>query len=108
MALATNLAVTTVFGANATVTGSHPNSFLNIKISDLGTFTDTAGLTAEGMLLAIVQKAKAVQGVDAARVLEITSNPLIVIRGGDSTIGESNVVKIYSSDPLPPIDPDDV
>lgn len=108
MALATNLAVTTLFGANATVTGSHPNSFLNIKISDLGTFTDTAGLTAEGMLLAIIQKVKAVQGIDPARVVEIASNPLIVIRGGDSTIGESNVVKFYSSEALPPIDPDTV
>lgn len=108
MALAANLSLTSLFGTNATLTGSHPNTFLNIKISNLGTFDDTTALTAEGLLLAILQYAKSVQGSDAARVMEIATTPLIVTRGGDSTIGESNVVKIYSADPLPPIDPDTV
>lgn len=108
MALSSNLSLTSLFGENATLTGAHPDTVLNIKLSDLGKFKDTSVLTSEGILLAILQYAKSIQGTETARVLEITSAPLIATRGGEPTIGESNIVKIYSSDPLPPIDPDTV
>lgn len=108
MALASNLSLTTLFGANASLTGSHPNTFVNIKISDLGTFTDTAGLSAEGILLAILQYANSVQGSDVARVLDVSSSNILISRGGDLTYGESTTARIFSSSPVDPVDPDDV
>ncbi len=114
MALAANLALTTLFGTGATITGTGATAKVNILISDLSADIDivTAGspettITAEGILLGILQKAYAVQGNDAARVAQLDrSAAAITTRGTVPCRKETYTVSIYSDSNIGTLDPD--
>lgn len=99
--------------------GSTPPSFtsgqyyLAIKVNELGTLvTGTgSGLTAEGVVLALLQQlnSTAGQGTDAARAITVSkSTPVTVTRGGDPVQGERYSVTVYDPTIVGGLDPDDI
>ena len=111
MALATHLSLTDLFWTSATNdAATHPNTEVAFTVYELNSdITNSATVTPEGIVLALLQKWNAAQGTDAARRLEVSESQSIVSRGGDSVYCEQFIVRIYSgSTPVSPMDPDDV
>lgn len=117
MALTHVTALTTLFGASATNDAvAHPNTEITFKPAELGTgsnVTDSAALTPEGIVLALLQFINDNQTTTgspaSARILEVTrSTPVITTRGGASVRGERYVVTVYSPASVSTLDPDDI
>jgi len=87
MGLAPNLSLTTLFGASAVIEGTGPTATVKFTLAELGAEgnIDSASpedLSAEGILLAILQKAFTAQGSNSARIFTADKlAPTITTRG---------------------------
>lgn len=108
MALDANLDLTDFFGASATQTGTHPDTVVTFKPGEICSITDTATITPEGLLFALLRNAETNQGVSNTRILETTHSTFLTQRGGDTVLGQNLILKIHSEGTLPDIDVNDV
>jgi hypothetical protein len=101
--------ITSVFGADAAVTGTGSSAVLSFKPAQTGSgsnFDTPETAKAEGLLLALLQKANTAQGITANRAMEITKTAIITTKDGEQVNGEQYVIRIFSATSLTGLDPD--
>lgn len=104
-------ALTTLFGASASLSGTGTDATLTFKPSELGVagnFNTPETAKPEAFLLALLQKANAAQGITTARAMELTKTTVLATKDGSPVNGEQYIVRIFSSSSLTNIDPDTV
>jgi hypothetical protein len=104
-------ALTTLFGSSAVLTGTGAAATVTFKPSELGVssnFNTPETAKPEAFVLALLQKANAVQGVTLARAMEITKTTVLATKDASPVNGEQYIVRIFSSASLTNIDPDTV
>lgn len=104
--------LTTLFGASASKgAGTGAAVVISFKPSELGTagnVTAPETMSAEGLILALMQKINDAQGADATRALEIVrSTPFVTTRGTDTVKAERFTVTVYQAG-VDPLDPDGI
>jgi hypothetical protein len=102
-----NQSVTQLFGASAAISSNGDNT-LTIDLSELPDVTTPEGLTAEGCVLAILNKLLAGQADATDRKMTVTAQaPAIVQRGGLDALRERFTIDIFHQHTTD-IDPDDI
>ena len=104
-------ALTTLLGSSAVLTGTGTAATITFKPSELGVsgnFNTPETAKPEAFVLALLQKANAVQGVTLARAMEITKTTVLATKDSQPVNGEQYIVRIFSSASLVNIDPDTV
>jgi hypothetical protein len=104
-------ALTTLLGSSAVLTGTGTAATITFKPSELGVsgnFNTPETAKPEAFVLALLQKANAVQGVTLARAMEITKTTVLATKDAQPVNGEQYIVRIFSSASLVNIDPDTV
>jgi hypothetical protein len=112
MALVYLGSLTSIFGASAAVTGTGAAALLAFKPTETGApgapFNTPELAKPEAFLLALLQKAHAVQSVTAARAMEITKTSVLGTKDGQQVNGEQYIVRIFSGIAVTNLDPDTI
>ena len=101
--------LTTLFGADATITGTGTNAVLSFKPSQTGVdsnFGTPQTARPEAIVLALLQKVFAAQGVTANRAMEVTKTSVLGTKDNAQVSGEQYIVRIFSASALSGLDPD--
>lgn len=116
MALAPNLALTTIFGPSAVIEGTGPTATIKITLAELGVdgnidSTSPEDLSTEGILLALLQRAHTSQGTNTARIFTSDKlSPTITTRGPTGEVitvrTERYTTTFYSPEGGAYLDPD--
>jgi hypothetical protein len=115
MALNYSTALTSIFGADATLSGTGTDATLTFKPANTAitgtTFDSPENATPEGLLLSLLQFA--FQSLGAASALptspiEISKTAILSIKDGAQVPGEQYVIRIFAGGGVSPLDPDNV
>jgi hypothetical protein len=100
--------LTTLFGADAVITGEGPDAVLSFKPAQTGAagFVAPERARPEALLLALLQTANAAQGITNTRAMELSKTAVIATKDGDQVTGEQYTVRIFSASALTALDPD--
>jgi hypothetical protein len=103
--------ITTVFGGSAGLTGTGATAVLSFKPSETGVnsnFGTPETATAEGLILALLQRLEAQQLITLDRALEITKTAILATKNGAQVNGEQYIIRIFADNGITPLDPDAV
>lgn len=103
--------ITTVFGGSATLTGTGSAAILSFKPAETGVnsnFGTPEAATAEGLILALLQRLEAQQLITLDRALEITKAAILATKNGAQVNGEQYIIRIFADNGIAPLDPDAV
>jgi hypothetical protein len=100
--------LTTLFGADAIISGEGPDATLSFKPSQtgIGGFSAPELARPEALMLALLQTANSAQGITNTRAMELSKTAVIAVKDGEQVTGEQYTVRIFSSTALTALDPD--
>jgi hypothetical protein len=103
--------ITTVFGGSAALTDTGAAAVLSFKPSETGVnsnFGAPETATAEGLILALLQRLESQQLITTDRALEISKTAILATKGGLQVNGEQYIIRIFADSSIAPLDPDAV
>jgi 2-keto-3-deoxy-L-rhamnonate aldolase RhmA len=101
--------ITSIFGADAVITGTGDDAVLSFKPAQTGeadNFQSPELAKPEAILLALLQKANKAQGITSARAMEISKSAILSMKDNSQVVGEQYSLRIFSGNPVHGISPD--
>jgi len=115
MALTYSTDLASIFGADATLTGTGADAVLSFKpantVGDGATFDEPENATPEGLILALLQfvfKQRGAATSLATAPLEISKTSILSVKDGVQVSGEQYLIRIFADGGVSALDPDSV